>query len=145
MMALYALPGHGAAVPSEIILPFMIGLVVGWAMLNTVPSVLFGAPAELPRHFTVAVCVQHERYWYRHSSFFTADVNTRWLFQGLEKGMDSFSKPWETGSNHGYYLVSGPAWGGISISLNQSLLKADRHIPFNVCWLECRLFAEVWH
>jgi putative membrane protein len=46
MMALYALPGHGAAVPSELILPFMIGLVVGWAMLNTVPSVLLGAPDE---------------------------------------------------------------------------------------------------
>ena len=46
MMGLYALPSHGATVPPEIILPFMIGLVVGWAMLNTVPSILLGTPDE---------------------------------------------------------------------------------------------------
>ena len=46
MMFLYALPGHGAAMPPELILPFMIGLVVGWSMLNTVPSVLLGTPDE---------------------------------------------------------------------------------------------------
>ena len=46
MMFLYALPGHGAAMPPELILPFMIGLVVGWSMLNTVPSVLRGTPDE---------------------------------------------------------------------------------------------------
>lgn len=46
MMGLYALPGHGAAVAPELILPFMIGLVVGWSMLNTVPSVLLGTPDE---------------------------------------------------------------------------------------------------
>ena len=30
----------------ELCLPFMIGLVVGWSVLNTIPSVLLGAPDE---------------------------------------------------------------------------------------------------
>lgn len=38
--------GLGMAVAPEIYLPFMIGLVVGWSVLNTIPSVLLGAPDE---------------------------------------------------------------------------------------------------
>jgi hypothetical protein len=30
-------------------IPFMIGLVTGWSMLNTIPSVLLGAPAACPQ------------------------------------------------------------------------------------------------
>ncbi len=46
VMLLYALSGHGIAVPPEVFLPFMAGLIVGWSMLNTIPSVLLGAPDE---------------------------------------------------------------------------------------------------
>lgn len=45
-MLIYWLQGMGMAVNPEVYLPFMIGLVVGWSVLNTIPSVLLGAPDE---------------------------------------------------------------------------------------------------
>lgn len=45
-MLIYWLQGMGIAVDPEVFLPFMIGLVVGWSVLNTIPSVLLGAPDE---------------------------------------------------------------------------------------------------
>jgi len=45
-MLIYWLQGMGIAVNPEVYLPFMIGLVVGWSVLNTIPSVLLGAPDE---------------------------------------------------------------------------------------------------
>ncbi|MCE9615459.1 MAG: tripartite tricarboxylate transporter permease [Lentisphaerae bacterium] len=36
----------GTAVPPDLYLPFMVGMIVGWAMLNTIPAVLLGAPDE---------------------------------------------------------------------------------------------------
>jgi len=45
-MLIYWLQGMGIATAPEIYLPFMIGLVVGWSVLNTIPSVLLGAPDE---------------------------------------------------------------------------------------------------
>jgi len=36
----------GVAIPPEVYLPFMMGMVVGWSMLNTIPAVLLGAPDE---------------------------------------------------------------------------------------------------
>ncbi|MBL7016202.1 MAG: tripartite tricarboxylate transporter permease [Kiritimatiellales bacterium] len=46
VLLIYRLQGLGLAVAPEIYLPFMIGLVVGWSVLNTIPSVLLGAPDE---------------------------------------------------------------------------------------------------
>ena len=46
VLLIYWLQGLGLAVAPEIVLPFMIGLVVGWSVLNTIPSVLLGAPDE---------------------------------------------------------------------------------------------------
>ena len=51
IMGLLALLAHGAVaaghtVPMEVALPFAIGLLVGYAVLNTIPSVLLGAPDE---------------------------------------------------------------------------------------------------
>jgi putative membrane protein len=46
VLLIYWLQGFGLAVMPEIYLPFMIGLVVGWSVLNTIPSVLLGAPDE---------------------------------------------------------------------------------------------------
>ena len=43
---LYSLHGGGVAAMPEIYVPFMIGLVTGWSVLNTIPSVLLGAPDE---------------------------------------------------------------------------------------------------
>jgi putative membrane protein len=45
-MGLFALEAHGIRVAPELYLPFMAGMVVGWSMLNTIPSVLLGAPDE---------------------------------------------------------------------------------------------------
>ena len=36
----------GVAIGMERAIPFMVGLVCGWSMLNTIPSVLLGAPDE---------------------------------------------------------------------------------------------------
>jgi len=41
---LYSLPDPGSGTERSI--PFMIGLVTGWSVLNTIPSILFGAPDE---------------------------------------------------------------------------------------------------
>ena len=46
VLGLYALAERGLQVPAEIYLPFMAGMIVGWSMLNTIPSVLLGAPDE---------------------------------------------------------------------------------------------------
>jgi putative membrane protein len=43
---IYHLQSLGIAVSPEAYIPFMIGLVVGWSVLNTIPSVLLGAPDE---------------------------------------------------------------------------------------------------
>lgn len=43
---LYSLHGGGIAAMPEVFIPFMIGLVTGWSILNTIPSVLLGAPDE---------------------------------------------------------------------------------------------------
>jgi len=45
-MLLYALNGGGVASMPEVTIPFLIGLVTGWSVLNTIPSVLLGAPDE---------------------------------------------------------------------------------------------------
>lgn len=45
-MFLYSLQGGGLAAMPEVYIPFMIGLVTGWSVLNTIPSVLLGAPDE---------------------------------------------------------------------------------------------------
>ncbi len=45
-MFLYSLHGGGLAALPEVYIPFMIGLVTGWSILNTIPSVLLGAPDE---------------------------------------------------------------------------------------------------
>lgn len=45
-MLIYWLQSMGMAVDPEVFIPFMIGLVVGWSVLNTIPSVLLGAPDE---------------------------------------------------------------------------------------------------
>ncbi len=46
VLLIYKVQSLGMAVAPEIYLPFMIGLVVGWSVLNTIPSVLLGAPDE---------------------------------------------------------------------------------------------------
>lgn len=46
VLGLYALAERGMQVPAEMYLPFMAGMIVGWSMLNTIPSVLLGAPDE---------------------------------------------------------------------------------------------------
>ena len=43
---LYSLHGGGLAAMPEVYIPFMLGLVTGWSILNTIPSVLLGAPDE---------------------------------------------------------------------------------------------------
>lgn len=43
---LYSLHGGGPAAMPGVYVPFMIGLVTGWSVLNTIPSVLLGAPDE---------------------------------------------------------------------------------------------------
>ncbi len=43
---LYSLHGGGLAAMPEVYIPFLIGLVTGWSVLNTIPSVLLGAPDE---------------------------------------------------------------------------------------------------
>ena len=46
VLLIYQLQGVGLAVAPEVYIPFMISLVVGWSVLNTIPSVLLGAPDE---------------------------------------------------------------------------------------------------
>ncbi len=42
----YALIDHGIRLPPEVYVPFMTSMIVGWFMLNTIPSILLGAPDE---------------------------------------------------------------------------------------------------
>lgn len=46
VVGLYALQDAGRAAPPEVYLPLMTGLIVGWSLLNTIPSILLGAPDE---------------------------------------------------------------------------------------------------
>lgn len=46
VMGTLALAERGIAVAPELYLPFSAGMIVGWSMLNTIPSVLLGAPDE---------------------------------------------------------------------------------------------------
>jgi putative membrane protein len=46
MLLVYGGQGVGIAVDPELFLSFAVGLVCGWAMLNTIPSVVLGAPDE---------------------------------------------------------------------------------------------------
>ena len=43
---LYSLHGGGLAAMPEVYIPFMLGLVTGWSILNTIPSVLLGAQLQ---------------------------------------------------------------------------------------------------
>ncbi len=52
VLLIYHLQGLGLAVAPEVYLPFMIGLVVGWSVLNTIPSVILGAPDKTTRNDT---------------------------------------------------------------------------------------------
>ncbi|WP_372806921.1 tripartite tricarboxylate transporter permease [Pontiella sp.] len=45
-MFLYGAQDAGMAIGGELVVAFMVGLVCGWSMLNTIPSVLLGAPDE---------------------------------------------------------------------------------------------------
>lgn len=42
----YFMSGHGAVLAPEILIPFFAGTMVGYAMLNTIPSILLSAPDE---------------------------------------------------------------------------------------------------
>ncbi|MBN1269331.1 MAG: tripartite tricarboxylate transporter permease, partial [Kiritimatiellae bacterium] len=46
VMLMHGLSAGGRELPPEFYMPFMAGMVVGWSMLNTIPSVLLGAPDE---------------------------------------------------------------------------------------------------
>jgi putative membrane protein len=46
VMGFFALSAKGISVAPEFYLPLMAGIIVGWSMLNTIPSVLLGAPDE---------------------------------------------------------------------------------------------------
>jgi putative membrane protein len=46
VLAMLVMAGHGCAVRPDIIVPFVAGMIVGYAMLNTVPSVLLATPDE---------------------------------------------------------------------------------------------------
>ena len=46
VLGILALEGTAWAIPPEVFVPAMTGMVVGWAILNTIPSVLLGTPDE---------------------------------------------------------------------------------------------------
>jgi putative membrane protein len=46
VMFIYWLTDMGINLPPEAYLPFMAGMIVGWSILNSIPSVLLGAPDE---------------------------------------------------------------------------------------------------
>ncbi|MEA2069503.1 MAG: tripartite tricarboxylate transporter permease [Verrucomicrobiota bacterium] len=46
VMFIYGAQDAGMSIGNELVIPFMVGLVCGWSMLNTIPSVLLGAPDE---------------------------------------------------------------------------------------------------
>ncbi|HPG00184.1 MAG TPA: tripartite tricarboxylate transporter permease [Kiritimatiellia bacterium] len=45
-VSVYWMEAHGINLPPQIFLPLMAGVIVGWSMLNTIPSILLGAPDE---------------------------------------------------------------------------------------------------
>ncbi|HPC19139.1 MAG: tripartite tricarboxylate transporter permease [Kiritimatiellae bacterium] len=46
VLGILALEETAFAIPSDVFLPAMTGMIVGWAMLNTIPAVLLGTPDE---------------------------------------------------------------------------------------------------
>jgi len=46
VLGIIALDGTAFSIPPEVFLPAMVGMVVGWSMLNTIPAVLLGTPDE---------------------------------------------------------------------------------------------------
>ena len=46
VLGYYWLEEKGIEPPPEVFLPFMVGMIVGWSILNTIPSVLLGTPDE---------------------------------------------------------------------------------------------------
>lgn len=46
LLLYYGLVDMGILLPAEFYLPFTTGVIVGWAMLNTIPAVLLGTPDE---------------------------------------------------------------------------------------------------
>ncbi|MBN1558473.1 MAG: tripartite tricarboxylate transporter permease, partial [Lentisphaerae bacterium] len=46
VLALHGPAADGAAVPPPVVIPLMSGLIAGYALLNSVPAVLLGAPDE---------------------------------------------------------------------------------------------------
>ncbi|MGD9780757.1 MAG: tripartite tricarboxylate transporter permease [Kiritimatiellia bacterium] len=46
VLGILALEGTAHAIPPEVYVPAFTGMVVGWAMLNTIPAVLLGTPDE---------------------------------------------------------------------------------------------------
>lgn len=46
VVLLYYLAGRGIELPPEVFVPFFTSMIVSWSVLNTIPSVLLGAPDE---------------------------------------------------------------------------------------------------
>ncbi|MDR0993571.1 MAG: tripartite tricarboxylate transporter permease [Verrucomicrobiota bacterium] len=46
VLLILGLEGTAYSIPADVFVPAMTGMVVGWAMLNTIPSVLLGTPDE---------------------------------------------------------------------------------------------------
>ena len=46
VLGILAQAAAGNPIPSDVFLPAMTGMVVGWSMLNTIPAVLLGTPDE---------------------------------------------------------------------------------------------------
>ena len=46
VLGILAQAAAGSPIPSDVFLPAMTGMVVGWSMLNTIPAVLLGTPDE---------------------------------------------------------------------------------------------------
>jgi putative membrane protein len=45
-IGVFALQSSGVVLPPEVLVPLVTSLVVGWSLLNTIPSILLGAPDE---------------------------------------------------------------------------------------------------
>ena len=46
VLGILSLESSGIVIPADVFLPAMTGMVVGWSMINTIPSVLLGTPDE---------------------------------------------------------------------------------------------------
>ena len=46
VLGILAQAAAGSPIPSDVFVPAMTGMVVGWSMLNTIPAVLLGTPDE---------------------------------------------------------------------------------------------------